>query len=478
MGIVGKWLQRDWVRKHGFSLLLGGGLFAAACGDVTQASSHDGVGSTSRALTATDADGDLASSQNLQSDGLMCTIDPTEGGAVAVLRQGKQTFRYETFGDEAFWGGQLHLHQAIAGAANGGVGAGVSPETALSLGLKVDVDALPRDLRRAIAAGRVDLTNPATTLALLKLNAVIGLTGIFDTAGAIQSLGLQCALCHTQVDDSFAPGIGHRLDGWPNRDLNVGAIVAIAPTLAPFSVPLGVTDDVLRGVLNGWGVGKFDAFVFLDGKATRPDGGSAAVLIPPLFNLQGVGLMTWNGWSGIASWVPLVANLELHGQGVFADSRLNDAAQFPVAAANHLGRVTHSPDLVTPKLPGLLAYIQSIPAPTPPPGSFDPTLAALGQSIFAARCTGCHVPPINTLPGWNIVSPAVVGVDTFQSDRSPNHGYRPPPLHAIFTHTKGGFFHDGRFATLNDVVAHFNTQFNLSLTAAEQAQLVEYLKSL
>jgi hypothetical protein len=475
---MGKRVESAFVRPYGSHALMGFALFAAACGDVTQASTQSArVGTVSQALTVSDESADLASSQ-VTLGPLTCTADPVESGAVATGRQGKQTFRYETFGDEAFWGGQLLLHEAIAGAANGGVGPGVSPQTALSLGLKVDVDALPRDLRRSIAAGHVDLTNPATTLALLKLNAVIGLTGIFDSKGAIESLGIQCALCHTQVDDSFAPGIGHRLDGWPNRDLNVGAIIAAAPTLAPFSSMLGVTDDALRGVLNGWGVGKFDPFVFLDGKATRPDGGSAAVLIPPLFDLQGVGLMTWNGWSGIASWVPLVANLELHGQGVFSDSRLNNATQFPVAAGNHLGRVTHSPDLVTPKLPGLLAYVQSIPAPSPPPGFFDPTKAALGQTLFTAHCTGCHTPPINTLPGWNLVSPTAVGVDTFQADRSPNLGYRPPPLHAIFTQTKGGFFHDGRFATLNDVVAHFNTQFNLALTDDQQADLVEYLKSL
>jgi mono/diheme cytochrome c family protein len=403
-----------------------------------------------------------------------------EANAVARLRDGRRIFRYDTFGDEIFWGGELRLHEAIAGAGLGGVGAGVSPATALALGLKVDVDALPHSLRRDLRRGRVDLTDPATTLALLKLDAVIGLTGFFADTGELTSVGIQCALCHTAVDDSFAPGIGRRLDGWPNRDLDVGGIIAAAPNLSPLSGPLGVTDDALRAVLQGWGRGKFDAFVMLDGKATRPDGGSAAQLIPPLFGLEGVGLVTWNGWSGIGSWVPLVAVLELRGQGTFSDRRLADATQFPVAAAQHFDRVRHTPDLVTSKLPALLAYIQAIEPPRPPEGSYDAEAAVRGEELFngKARCSNCHVPPLNTTPGWNIVPATTIGIDSFQADRSPNHGYRPPPLHALFTHEKGGFFHDGRFPTLPDVVAHFNAQFTLDLTADESSDLVQFLKSL
>jgi mono/diheme cytochrome c family protein len=407
-------------------------------------------------------------------------LDRNESAVVAKYREGRQIFRYETFGDEAFWGDELGLHLAIAGEANGGVGAGVSPVTALALGLKVDVDALPTSLKKKIVRGQVNLEDPATTLALLKLNSVIGLTGFFDAGGRIEGLGIQCALCHSVVDDSFMPGIGRRLDGWPNRDLDVGAIVASAPDLSVFTGLLGVSDDVVRSVLRGWGRGKFDAFLHLDGKATRPDGGPAAVLIPPLFDLQGVGQMTWNGFSGMSAWVPLVINLEMFGQGIFSDRRLADATQYPIAAANGFSRIRHTPDRVTPKLAQLLTYVESIPRPTPPRHSYDAAAAARGEALFngEARCSNCHVPPLYTLPGFNVVAPSAIGIDSFQADRSPNRGYRPPPLRGMLTRMKGGFFHDGRFATLGDVVAHFDTQFSLALTAEEQSDLVEFLKTL
>jgi hypothetical protein len=397
-----------------------------------------------------------------------------------VLAAGRRVFRHVTFGDEAFWGGRLRLHEAIAGADNGGVGPGVTPAAALELGLKVDVDALPKRLRRDLKAGRVDLGDPAVTLALLQLDAVVGLTGFFDDGGAITGLGIQCALCHSVVDDSFAPGIGHRLDGWPNRDLDIGAIVAAAPDLSAFSELLGVDQEAVRAVLRGWGRGKFDAFVLLDGKVTRPDGGSAATLIPPLFGLQGVGLMTWNGWGSLASWVPLVINLEMHGQGTFVDRRLNDATQFPVAAANGFASVRHDPDLVTAHLPALEAYVLSLQPPEAPEGSFEPAAAARGEALFTgkARCSNCHTPPLYTMPGWNLVSAGAIGIDDFQAQRSPSRGYRPPPLRAMSTRTRGGFFHDGRFAQLEDVVAHFNAHFELELTAGEQRDLVEFLRSL
>ncbi len=393
---------------------------------------------------------------------------------------GRNLFRFETFGDQAFWGDKLKLHQAISGSQGGGVGPGISPKTALGLGLKVDVQALPRSLQRDISDGRVNLDDPATTVALLKLNAVVGLTGYFNSSGQLSSLGIQCALCHSIVDNSFAPGIGRRLDGWPNRDLDVGAIVAAAPDLSAMSGPLGVSDDALRAVITKWGRGKFDAFVNLDGKVTRPDGGSAAVLIPPLFGLEGVGLMTWNGWGGIGVWVPLVIVLEMHGQGTFSDRRLRDAAQFPVAAANMLDRVTSSPDLVTSNLAPLFAFVESLQPPAPARGTYDVNASKRGQALFSgkARCNGCHVPPLYTLPGWNLVPPTVIGIDSFQADRSPNHGYRPPPLRGVQTRMKGGFFHDGRFPTLADVVKHFDTQFALGLTDGEKSDLVEFLKTL
>lgn len=406
--------------------------------------------------------------------------DPDTSALIARFRAGRDVFRSETFGDEAFWGGRLGLHRAIAGTANGGVGAGVSPAAALALGLKVDVDALPAQLQSDLRGGRVDLEDPATTLALLQLDAVVGVHGFFDASGQIESLGIQCALCHSTVDDSFAPGIGRRLDGWPARDLDIGTIVSAAPDLSFFAGLLGVSEDAVRGVLQGWGRGKFDAFLHLDGKAARPDGGPAAVLIPPLFGLQGVGLMTWNGFSGISSWVPLVINLEMFGQGVFSDRRLADATQFPLAAANGFSRVRNTPDRSTPQLAALLTYVESIETPQAPAGSFDADAAQRGQSLFEgkARCTNCHVPPLYTLPGFNSVPATTIGIDSFQADRSPNHGYRPPPLRGVFTREKGGFFHDGRFPTVNDVVAHFDVQFGLGLSAAEESDLAEYVKSL
>jgi hypothetical protein len=396
------------------------------------------------------------------------------------LEAGRRAFRDATFGDESFWGGRLRLHEAIAGESNGGVGPGVSPAEALALGLKVDVAALPEPLRADLAAELVDLSDPAVTLALLKLGAVVGLTGFFDADGAITGLGIQCALCHSVVDDSFAPGIGRRLDGWPNRDLDVGAIVAAAPDLSAFGEWLGADEDAVREVFRGWGRGKFDAFVLLDGKLRRPDGGSAATLIPPLFGLQGVGLVTWNGWGSLASWVPLVINLEMRGEGTFIDRRLNDATQFPVAAANGFGSIRSNPDRVTEQLPALEAYVLSLRAPEPPEGSFEPAAAARGEALFTgkARCSNCHTPPLYTMPGWNLVSPAAIGIDDFQALRSPSGGYRPPPLPGMSTRSKGGFFHDGRFARLEDVVAHFNAHFELALTAGEQGDLVAFLRSL
>ena len=407
-------------------------------------------------------------------------LSPSERAIVERFREGREIFRFETFGDQAFWGGQLGLHRAIAGAENGGVGAGVSPATALALGLKVDSEALPRSLQRQLRRGQVDLDDPATTLALLKLNAVVGLTGFFDDAGQIESLGIQCALCHSNVDDSFAPGIGRRLDGWPSRDLDIGTIISVAPDLSVFTELLGASDATVRSVLTSWGPGKFDAFMHLDGKTARPDGKPGAVLIPPLFGLQGVGLMTWNGFSGLNAWVPLVITLEMFGQGIFSDRRLANAAQFPIAAANGFSRIRSTPDLVTPKLAPLLTYVESIETPPAPEGSFDPDAAERGELLFTgkARCSNCHVPPLYTLPGFNSVPAAAIGIDSFQADRSPNLGYRPPPLRGVFTRHKGGFFHDGRFASVNDVVAHFNAQFELLLTPEEASDLAEFVKSL
>jgi hypothetical protein len=396
------------------------------------------------------------------------------------LAEGRKTFRFETFGDEAFWGGALRLHEGIAGAANGGVGPGVSPRAALAAGLKVDLDALPKEIVDALKAGKVDLDDPATTLALLEANAVVGVTGRFDAGGAIQSVGIQCALCHSRVDDALAPGIGHRLDGWSNQDLNVGAIVSLSPDLSPVAQLLGVPEDTVRQVLASWGPGRFDASLFLDGKAFRPDGKTAATLIPPAFGLAGVNLHTFTGWGSVPYWNAFVAILEMHGQGNFTDARLDDAAKFPIAAANGFGHVRVARDLVTPKLADLQLYQLSIDAPRPPEGTFDPAAADRGGRLFAgdAKCASCHVPPLFTDAGWNSHTPAEIGIDDFQSSRSPDGRYRTTPLRGLWSHAQRGFYHDGRFASLGDVVDHYDAHLGLGLSAAQKADLVEYLKSL
>jgi cytochrome c5 len=346
--------------------------------------------------------------------------------------------------------------------------------------LKVDSEALPQPLIAQLKQGRVNLDDPATTLALLKLNAVLGVKGTFKNDGSLQAVGITCALCHSTVDNSFAPGIGHRLDGWANRDLNVGAIIALAPNLQPFADLLGVSQDTVRTVLLSWGPGKFDAELILDGKAFRPDGKSAATLLPPAFGLAGVNLHTWTGWGSVTHWNAFVANLEMHGSGTFFDPRLNDAAKFPIAAREGFGNVRNVPDLITPKLPALHFYQLAIPAPTPPAGSFDAAAAARGAVVFSgqAKCSTCHVPPIFTEPGWNMHTAAEIGIDDFQAKRSPDERYRTSPLKGLWTHQKGGFYHDGRFATLRDVIEHYNTFLGTGLSEQQKLDLVEYLKSL
>ena len=405
---------------------------------------------------------------------------PVQAQATQLVEQGRQIFRFDTFGDEKFWGDSLKLHRAVAGAANGGVGPGLSPKAALGVGLKVDVDALPPELQQALARGEVNLDDPAVTLALLRLNAVVGVTGFFDAGGGLRSMGIQCALCHSTVDDSFAPGIGHRLDGFAARDLNVGAIVSLAPDLRPVARLLGTDVATVKKVLAAWGPGKFDAELFLDGKGFRPDGKTAATLIPPAYGLAGVNLHTFTGWGSVPYWNAFVANLEMHGQGVFYDPRLDDPKQFPVAARNRSGHTSNSPDLITPKLAALHFYQLALAAPAAPAGSFDPAAAARGAKLFGAKaeCATCHVPPLFTEPGWNLHTPAEIGIDRFQADRSPTHRYRTTPLKGLWAHQKGGFYHDGRFATLGDVVDHYNRFFKLRLTAGEKRDLVEYLKSL
>jgi hypothetical protein len=399
--------------------------------------------------------------------------------AQRMIDEGRRTFRYDTFGDEAFWGDQLQLHRAIVGQKLGGVGPGLSPKMALSLGLKVDSDAVPADLAAQIKAGKVDMNDPASTVALLKANAVVGVTAFLNPDGTAKSVGIQCSLCHSTVDDSFAPGIGHRLDGWPNRDLNVGEIVALAPSLKPVADLLGLPEDAVRKVLKSWGPGKYDAELIQDGKAAGPKGSGATVL-PAAFGLAGVNLHTYSGWGSVTYWNAYVANTQMHGKGTFLDERLQDKSQFPVAAKAGFGRIRNNPDLITSKLAALHFYQLAIPAPAPPAGSFNAQAAKQGQAVFegAAKCSSCHVPPLFTEPGWQMHKPSEIGIDGFQSDRSPDKMYRTTPLRGLFTRSKGGFYHDGRFATLDAVVNHYDDHLKLKLTPEQKKNLVEYLKSL
>lgn len=397
-----------------------------------------------------------------------------------MMAQGRQIFRFDTFGSEAFWGDALALHKAIAGEKNGGVGAGVSPKTALSVGLKVDADALPDALKQQLKEGKVDLDDPAITLALLKLNSVVGVTGLFDQKGSLRSMGIQCAFCHSTVDDSFAPGIGKRLDGWAARDLNVGVIVSLAPNLKPFSDLLGVDVATVKKVLTSWGPGRYDAELDKDGKALRPDGKQAGTLIPPAFGLAGVNLHTWTGFGSVPYWNAYVAVTQMHGSGTFFDARFDNKEQFPVSAKSGSGNTRGKPDLVSSKLAALHFYQLAIPAPKPPAGSFSADAATRGKEIFNVKgqCATCHVPPLFTEPGHNLHSPSEMGVDSFQADRSPTHMYRTAPLAGLWSHQKGGFYHDGRFASLRDVVDHYDRLRKLSFTEQEKRDLIEYLKSL
>lgn len=433
-------------------------LAAAGCGMLAMSTSS-GVPAPSASLATTDG-----------------ALDNTR----RMVEEGRRTFRSDTFGSEAFWGDALELHRAIAGDKHGGVGSGVSPKAALAVGLKVDREALPAALVDQIKKGAVNLDDPATTLALLKLDAVVGVKGVFDGGGALRSMGVTCALCHSTVDDSFAPGIGRRLDGWANRDLDVGVITSMAPNLQPIADLLKVDVPTVKKVLTSWGPGKYDAVLDKDGKAFRPDGKPAATLLPPAFGLAGVNLATWTGFGSVTYWNAYVAVTQMHGVGTYVDARLKDPQQFPVAARSESWNTRGKPDRITPKLAALHFYQLAIPAPPAPAGSYDTAAAARGDALFTgkARCASCHVPPLFTEPGHNLHAPADVGVDSFQADRSPTRGYRTAPLKGLWTHQKGGFYHDGRFATLRDVLTHYDQFFKLGLSESEKTDLGEYLKSL
>lgn len=397
----------------------------------------------------------------------------------AMMREGRQIFRYDTFGDEDFWGGTLRLHESVAT---------LSPANALGVGLKVDLEALPQEVVAALSQGAVDLNDPAVTATLLKVNAVVGVKGVFgneEDPNLLTSIGITCSFCHATVDDTLAPGIGYRRDGWANRDLNVGEIIALAPDLSALTRTLNLGEDqaaqdALRGVLRGWGPGKFDAHVLQDRKFSGGPQNSTANLIPPAFGLSGTNMATYTGWGSLTYWNAFVANLEMRGKGTFLDHRLNDSERFPAAAAEGLGNVRAEEDLITSKLSALNFYQMAIPAPKPPPGSFDIAAAMRGEALFngKANCASCHVPPLYTEPGNNLHTAEEIGIDDFQAQRGPTQRYRTTPLKGIWSHAKGGYYHDGRFADLGAVVVHYNDHFSLSLSAEEQADLVAFLKSL
>lgn len=373
---------------------------------------------------------------------------PADNAQQAQIEQGRQIFRNETFGDEAHWTDTLRLHEVIEAA--------VDPTTALSVGLKVDAEALPQAVVDGIRNGTVDLRSPATTIALLKLNAVVGVKGTVETVNGrdrLTRVGITCALCHSTVDDSFAPGIGRRLDGWPNRDLNPGAIIALSPTL----------DAATKARLNAWGPGRFDPRANVDG-LNKP------VLIPPAYGLAGVGRITYTGdGSEVAYWNRYVSVVEMGGQGSFSEPRTGV-------------QVTHgSTDLVSDKLPALQAYQLSLAAPAAPAGSFDAAAAARGRAVFEGpgRCSSCHSGAAYTDANTRLHPPA----DSMAEPETPSYAarsatrqYRTTPLKGAWQHAP--YFHDGSAATLADVVRIYDSRLALGLTTAQQADLVQYLRSL
>ncbi len=363
---------------------------------------------------------------------------PSATPDAALIAQGKDIFRFNTFGDEQFWTNTLHLNTVIQN--------GVSPQTALSVGLKVDSDALPASVVSGIQNGSIDLTNPATTVALIKLNAVVGVMGQVDANNNLTSIGISCALCHSTVDNSFAKGIGHRLDGFPNRDLNPGAIIALSPALSAAQ----------KFVYNSWGPGRYDPRYNFDGI-------SGPVLIPPAYGLAGVNLATYTGDGTIEYWNDYVAVTQMHGQGTFDEPRLNI----------HVTNGTQ--ELVQPALPALAAYEHSLTKPSPPP-NLDGAAVARGQVVFQADCSVCHSGATFSDANSKLHLPSETGMDPVYANRSATKMYRTTPLRGLAENAP--YFHDGSAATLDDVVNHYNTVLKLSLTAQQHADLVEYLKSL
>jgi mono/diheme cytochrome c family protein len=408
----------------------------------------------------------------------------TEKNEERLKRKGKKIFRFDTFHDEQFWTDQLQLQKAIAGKKYGGIGNGLTPMQALELGLKVDRAKLTPPVAFATKIGLVPLDSRFITMLLLKMNAVVGVKAKFQGTFSfhLKSIGITCASCHSTTDNSIGPGIGRRLDGWPNRDLDVGKIITLSPDLKPLA-DLQQTDiETLKKVLLSWGPGKFDAEYDKDGIGFRPDGKTAATLIPAAFGQAGVNLHTYTGWGSVTHWNAYVANTELQGQGNFYDPRMNDPKKFPLAVRNNGWNIKHSKDsdFVTSKLAALHFYQLSLPAPKPRKRTYDQEGAQRGEILFngKAQCASCHVPPIYTEPGYPMHTAEELGIDDFQAKRSPDEKYRTMPLKGLFVKMKGGFYHDGRFADLLSVVDHYNTHRKLMLTEQEKKDIVEFLKSL
>lgn len=370
-------------------------------------------------------------------------------------RNGQAIFRYDTFGDEQLWTGVLRMHDVIAT---------VPPATALAVGLKVDVEALPRAVKAALRAGDVDLTDPAVTVELLRLNAVVGVQGTVNNLGQLTTVGITCALCHSSVDNSFAPGIGRRLDGWANTDLNVGAIVALSPAL----------DATTKAEFNAWGPGKYDPrhHAFDGTNLLSLNTPSVPIVIPPIYGLKGVGFETFSADGPISYWNSYVGVGQMGGHGSFSDPRIGLF-------------ITQTPDLVTPKLPALLDYQLSLRTPEPPEGSFDAEAARRGKRLFRneAGCASCHQSPnftdvlrgpMRTVPFLH--DPAEVGTDPAYAARTATGQYRTTPLRGLWQHAP--YFHDGSAPNLLAVVNHYDQLFALNLSAAQKADLVEFLKSL
>ena len=404
-------VQRWWYRLDSLSLTGGLSLLVAVAGSGC-------------------AKGDVRAEARTPATGERAAGD---GGSPALIAQGQQVFRFDTFGDEQYWTDTLHLNDVVEHA--------VDPTTALKVGLKVDVDVLPPGILE-----KVDLKSPATTVALLKLNAIVGVKAEVDGNNHVTRLGITCALCHSTVDNSAMPGIGHRKDGWPNHDLNVGAIIALSK-----QVPADK-----GAVYNSWGAGRYDPRFNIDGKSTP-------LVIPPAYGLADVKNETYTAEGPLSYWNAYVAVTQMHGHGNFSDPRL------------HLD-IRQTPDLVGPKLAVLRAYQHSIPAPPPPDGSFDAAMAGRGRILFDRSCARCHVGTTGTDNNTGkLHTPAETGMDGAYAARTATKAYRTTPLRALWQHPP--YFHDGSAPTLPAVVVHYDRVLKLKLTEQQRGELVEYLKS-